>query len=139
MQIQLNPSISTNNSNYKNKSNTSFKASLQEAKKAIEQSTLYNQEARGCLAWIVSAFIDAKEEISRKGGMTYNLLGTQHVSPEIKAIKTTGSYYINYFDRLLKTKDDTYSKSNQSFRRMLNAIMEDQHVPNSSTLDIEAK
>lgn len=136
MQIQLNPSISTNN-NYRNMSNTSFKASPEAAKEAIQNTKLYNPQAREVLDWIVSAFIEVKEAILRKGGMTYNLLGTQHVSPEIKAIKTADGKDIAYFDRLLKTKDDIYSGSNQSFRRMLNAILVDQQVPNSSTLDIK--
>lgn len=137
MQVQLNPSISTNNSNYKNKSNASFKASPEAAKEAIQKTTLYTQEARDFLTWIVSAFIEAKEAILSKGGLTYNLLGTQHVSPEIKAIRIADGHEIAYFDRLLKTPDDTYSKTNQSFRRMLNAVMVDQRVPNSSTLDIQ--
>lgn len=138
MQIQLNPSFSTNNSNYKNKSNTSFKATPEAALVAIQNTKLYTPAIRKILTQTVTAFMESRTAITietKMVGLRYHLVGTQSLSPKIREIKTemARGKSIAFFDDVLKTRE---IGTDLSFRSMLHNILREQQVPNNLTLEI---
>lgn len=136
MQIQLNPSISTNNSKYRNNSNPSFKATPEAALEAIQNTKLYTPTIREILTRVVTAFLESREAIIIENdmiGLRYNLLKPPDLSDKIQNIQTIGGKSIAFFDRILKTRE---RGTDLSFKNMLSTILAEQKVPNSLTLEI---